>query len=563
MEKQYLAKAQQIPNENRPISEKKVSGLGNFFGIYGGEHIAATEFVIGATLVTWGVKATDIFLGLIIGNILATLTYALICAPIAVDTRVTLYSYLGRTLGPYMQKVYNFIWGLASIAMAASMLTVSASAVREIFGIKIQTLWYPTDIKFILVVIVLGIVVTLVAANGFEAVAKFSSVCVPWMIVIFSAGFFVVIPQLLKATGSAPIHSFGDLMNLFNQNVWNGEIIDGGQKLNIIHVIGFAWMCNLAYHGGLNDMALFRYAKSAKYGFVTLYGMFIGHFFAWSSAGIMGATAAITLNASLSSLDSGAITKAILGNVGLLAVIIAGWTTANPNIYRASLAFQTIFNKFTLKKLTYGVGIVMTIAACFPITSNIMTIVNIIVLVVPALGAIVLAEHWVIPKLGGTRRWSVYKGWKVNYAALSSWIISLIFVVLMKLTGWIHSYLLFLPTYLLAFCLYLILALKMGAKDNYTKQMTEDNKIQEALKILVDGEVKEEICTPKYEFAKRVTTYLSYAILIVLLIITVLVYTGQLSVVFYKSHALTITIAYFVMGGLSTIFKYCLVTKKQ
>ncbi len=33
------------------------------------------------------------------------------------------------------------------------MLTVSVSAVREIFGIKLQTEWYPTDVKFILVVL--------------------------------------------------------------------------------------------------------------------------------------------------------------------------------------------------------------------------------------------------------------------------------------------------------------------------------------------------------------------------------------------------------------------------
>ena len=64
MAKNYKAMAAAIPMEDRPISKKNVSGLGNFFGIYGGEHIAATEFVIGATLVTLGVKATDIFIGL-------------------------------------------------------------------------------------------------------------------------------------------------------------------------------------------------------------------------------------------------------------------------------------------------------------------------------------------------------------------------------------------------------------------------------------------------------------------------------------------------------------------
>ena len=188
--KNYKEIAATYPVEDRPIPSKKISNLGSFFGIYGGEHIAATEFVIGATMVIWGVKASDILLGLIVGNILATLTYALICAPIATDVRVSLYSYLKRVLGPYMQKIYNLVWSFASIAMAASMLTVSASALREIFGVQLQTEWYPTDIKYIIIVIILGIVVTLVAANGFEAVAKFSSVCVPWMIVIFASGFF-------------------------------------------------------------------------------------------------------------------------------------------------------------------------------------------------------------------------------------------------------------------------------------------------------------------------------------------------------------------------------------
>lgn len=559
----YRAKAAAVPVEDRPIAKKKLSGLGNFFGIYGGEHIAATEFVIGATLVTWGVKATDILIGLFIGNILATLTYALICAPIAVDTKVTLYSYLGKTLGTFIQKIYNFVWGLASIAMAASMLTVSASAVREIFGIQIQTNWYPTDIKFIAVVIVLGIIVTIVAANGFEAVAKFSSVCAPWMIVVFAAGIFVGIPQLLTATGGSGVHSFGDFMNLLNTSVWNGEIIEGGQKLTIVHVIGFAWMCNLAYHGGLNDMALFRYAKSPKYGFVTSYGMFVGHFFAWGSAGIMGATAAILLNQSLLVLDSGAITSAVLGSTGLLAVIIAGWTTANPNIYRASLAFQNLFGKVSIKRLTYLVGVVMTIAACFPITANIMVIVNIIVLVVPAIGAIVFTEHWIIPNLGGTRYWAKYRGWKMNYAGLLAWGISLIFVAIGTITQFIHSYFLFLPTYLIAMVSYTILAMLMGAKDDYKEQVKGEEAIQEELEKLVEEEYDEAETAPKYPMAQKVTEGFSYLILGVLAIFTLMVFmSDNVTVAMYKTYSFPITILYFVFGGMATYLKYGLTIEK-
>lgn len=558
----YRKEAQKIPAEDRPISKKNVSGLGNFFGIYGGEHIAATEFVIGATLVTLGVRATDIFLGLIVGNILATLTYALICAPIGVDTRVTLYSYLKKVMGPYMQKIYNVVWGLASIAMAASMLTVSASAVREIFGIKLQTEWYPTDIKFVLVVIVLGIIVTLVAANGFNAVAKFSSVCVPWMIIVFLAGFCVVVPQLIEITGASGIHGFGDFMALMNTSVWNGEVIEGGQDLTIFHVIGFAWMCNLAYHGGLNDMALFRYAKSARYGFVTCYGMFIGHFFAWGSAGIMGATAAIMLNQSLLILDSGAITSAVLGSTGLLAVIIAGWTTANPNIYRASLAYESVFKNVSTKKLTYIVGVVMTVVACFPITMNIMTIVNIIVLVVPPVGAIVFAEHWMLPKLGGTRYWAMYKGWRINYAGLAAWVIALVFVAAMTVTKAIHSYFLFLPTYLLAMVSYLILACLMGAKEDYSRQVEEERRIQEALEKLQDEEDEEaEAVRPRYPAVQKAAAYVSYGVLAVFAVFTFMVAAGSVTPDTWKSVSIIISFLYFALSGVSTYFKFVLVEK--
>lgn len=554
----YVEEAKKIPVEDRPISKRKWSGLGNFFGLYGGEHIAATEFVIGATLVTWGVKATDIFIGLFIGNILATLTYALICAPIAVDTRVTLYSYLGKTLGVPMQKIYNFVWGIASIAMAASMLTVSASAVREIFNIKIQENWYPTDIKFVLVVIILGVIVTLVAANGFEAVAKFSSVCAPWMIVVFGAGIFVVLPQLLEVTNGTSIHSFGDFMNLLNTSVWNGEVADGGQKLSILHVIGFAWMCNLAYHGGLNDMALFRYAKTAKYGMVTAYGMFIGHFFAWGSAGIMGATASILLHQPLAALDSGAITSVILGSTGLLAVIIAGWTTANPNIYRAGLAFQSCFGCKNIKKVTYVVGIVMTIAACFPITANIMAIVNIIVLIVPAIGAIVFAEHWIIPKLGGYRYWAKFKGWKINYAGLIAWVISLIFVVIMTMTKVIHSYLLFLPTYLLAMASYVVLAILMGAKEDYSTETEEERNIQEALKTIVEElEDEDPVKVMRFPMAQKYFAIGSYVVLAVMSVMTLSVFFGGfLSVEAYKIYSFVVTVVYFILGGIATYLKF-------
>lgn len=121
----------------------------------------------------------------------------------------------------------------------------------------------------------------------------------------------------------------------------------------------------------------------------------------------------------------------------------------------------------------------MTIVGCFPIAMNIMTIVNVIVLIVPSVGAIVFAEHWIIPKIGGTRYWATYKGWKMNYAGLAAWMIALGFVAVMTVTKAMHSYFLFLPTYLLAMGSYLVLACLMGAREgkwwDYMADLMETN----------------------------------------------------------------------------------------
>ena len=59
--------------------------------MFSSEHIAGTEFVLGTLLVLHGVTAFDVFAGLAVGNLLAVLSWALMCAPIAVKERLTIY----------------------------------------------------------------------------------------------------------------------------------------------------------------------------------------------------------------------------------------------------------------------------------------------------------------------------------------------------------------------------------------------------------------------------------------------------------------------------------------
>ena len=86
--------------ERSPVQPERLEPARHFAASYAGEHVAGTEFVIGALFVAWGVSTHDILWGLLWGNLLAVLSWGLVCAPIAVQTRLTLYAYLEKIAGP-------------------------------------------------------------------------------------------------------------------------------------------------------------------------------------------------------------------------------------------------------------------------------------------------------------------------------------------------------------------------------------------------------------------------------------------------------------------------------
>lgn len=540
-----MQRVKNTPECDWPVATRDLAGPGKFFGLYGGEHIAATEFVIGATLVQYGCSALDILIGLALGNLLATLSFALLCAPIATDSRLSLYTYLYRVVGAKVQKIYNLVCGIGFAGLAATGICVSATAVRRILNVPIQNEWYPTSIKFIAIVLVLGTVIVYVAANGFEGVSKFASKCVPWMIILFLLGFVCVLPQLASATGSGEIRSLGDIFNLFSNHVWVEQVPASGKKLGIVHVIGFAWACNVVLHLGLNDMSVLRYARSPKYGYISAVGMFVGHYFAWISAGIMGATAAIMLNTDLGLLDSGEVTYTVLGYAGLLGVIVAGWTTANPLIYRVTLSFNAVFPKFTYKKMAYIAGSMISIAACFPAVQRAADILTYLGILVVGMGAVCIMEHFLFPKIGYTRYWNLYKKQDTNWAALISWGLSLILFAVLFITQPIHQNFWFIPTFLIAAISYVILAGFMGAKEAYPKEEAEEIAYEKALQEYVDQQ-EPETQPGEMPMAAKALTWISYAALAVMVVTGIIFCMGVVAVESMKLVEFAMTIVYFV-----------------
>ncbi len=452
------AKSSLYEFDRERIPDSKVLGPGYFAGAFAGEHVAATEFVIGVTFVNWGASVQDIFLGLVIGNVLAVLTWTFVCAPIAVSTRLTLYWYLRNIGGPYFTSMYNVLNALAWAVLGGCMITVSASAVRIPFGIPPQINWYPTDFRFVLVVIGVGVVVVALAVLGFKKLATFATVCAPWMFLMFVAGALVSLPKLYAEAG---VDGFFEMAR---QVVWTGQTPDGSEPMGFWKVAAFAWICNLAAHGALSDMALFRFARKASYGLFSVFGMFLGHYLAWICAGLMGAGAALIMNRPLAGLDSGEVGYQALGWAGALAVLIAGWTTSNPTLYRVGLALQSVTPNWSRVKVTLTAGVVTTAIACFPfVFTGLLEFVGIYGLLLAPIGAVVLTEHWLFPRLGLTRYWASHKGLRLNWAALISWILSIALALTLERSGTLHLFYLFIPVYAFASVSYIVLARAMGA----------------------------------------------------------------------------------------------------
>ena len=547
-----------LEEEQLPVAKHKLHDWTHFAGLYAAEHVAATEFVIGATFVALGAKTMDIILGLLIGNILAVLSWRFITSPIAVDTRLSLYTYLNKIAGDSMTKMYNWANVIIFSVISAAMITVSSTAVRFAFDIPAQLNWYPTNAWFILIVLAVGIFVVSIALYGFNAVSEFSGICAPWLFVMFTSGAMVLLPALsLAVLGKTLPTGWIDFMTLGDQSIWTGINSDGAPGIGLVEVIGFAWAANTITHFGLIDMALLRFAKKKSYGYATSTGMMFGHYVAWIAAGIMGAGAAVILGKSIVELDPGDVAYYALGWSGFVIVIVAGWTTAITNLYRAGLAAQAIFFNHSRKKTTIVVGLVTMIIACFPfVFSQILPLLTYAGLLVVPVGAIVFTEHQIFPRIGFTRYWSSYRQLTFSMPAVASWGLGLVFGFGLNALDVISFYYLFIPTWFFTILLYTLLASRYGAKENYTAEVKEEEVRKETIERFQEQQAKEEpVIAKDRSFLSQGLKFIAIIALVATLVLASNVMFGSASETDYienrelfYTYAFICTLIYFALA---------------
>jgi cytosine permease len=429
--------------DREPVTDAKLSGIGNFIGVYSGEHIAGTEYIIGPLFVSHGVTAIDFLLGLLIGNMLAVLSWLFVTSPISVKTRLTLYWHLRKVAGPRLTAAYSIVNAVMFCFLAGSMISVSATAIGLPFNMKMPGLgdMMPNSMAWVIVVLLVGAAVTMLAILGFEKISRFSSIASPWMILVFVAGAIAVLPKL-------GMTSLGDFWRVANEKIWTGVPYAGQTKFTFWHVMFFAWFCNLAMHIGMSDMSLLRYARKWYYGSATAFGMFLGHFIAWISSSILCAAA-------LGSVAPGPIAYMGAGVAGAVSVVVAGWTTANPTLYRAGLAFQVATPNWKRWKVTLVAGLVTTIAAVFPaLMMKLLDFVALYGLLLMPMGAVIFADFWLLPKLGLKSTFAERNSLAMSWPALFAWLGTLVVCFALPFEIFFKA----LPGWFIALAIYLVLS---------------------------------------------------------------------------------------------------------
>ena len=327
-----------------------------------------------------------------------------------------------------MVKLYNLVNGLLFCFLAGAMVTVSASAVGVPFGITFDV---PTDMfglsnpSFTALVAIVGIIIAAVAAGGYERVARVANIAAPWMIAVFAACGIVSLAQM-EATSVTAISE---------GKYWSDAIAfvqekNGPQTFGFWQIVVFAWLCNGAMHFGMADLSIFRFARTKASGWAPSIGMFLGHYMAWIAAGFMLA-ALIKIQPELALGNDGKVTAnpgllafQSLGWAGIICVVIAGWTTANPTIYRAGLAFQGVLPRSSRTAMTLVAGAVATTAGAFPnLSAQLLDFVGTYGTVLGPMGAVIFVDFYLMKKFGLQNEYATHSGTKVNIAVLIAWLL--------------------------------------------------------------------------------------------------------------------------------------------
>lgn len=454
--------------EREPVPPSKWKSWKSFLGMYAGEHAAGTEFMIGPLFLTAGVSAFDLIVGLLLGNLLAVLSWRFLTAKIAVENRLTLYYQLEKICGKKLVIGYNLANGILFCFLAGAMITVSATAVGIPFDMEMPKLTdtMPNGATWIIIVVLIGAVISLIASKGYDTVSKAANWMSPVIVLAFIACGVVALNQL-------GVKSFTDFWNIWGEG---SDPFPGQLKYTFWHVVIWSWFANAAMHVGMSDLSVFRFAKKASSGWTTAAGMYVGHYMAWIAAALLYAVylkspeaQAFLTNGEAPPVAPGPLANNAIGIFGIIAVVLAGWTTANPTIYRAGLAFQAIMPKVSTFWVTIIAGTVATVSGLFPaFAMKLLGFVALYGFILAPFGAIIVFEHFFHKETGVVKNYAEVANIQFNKSVFLAWAISFGLFYFISLQFDVFLSFVTLPAWLLCGVLFLVFS-KLWQKKNLVK----------------------------------------------------------------------------------------------
>jgi len=431
--------------ERTPVPAHALKGHSAFWGMYAGEHTAGTEFMIGPLFIAWGATANSLIYGLLLGNLLAVLTWRFLTARIATTQRLTLYYKIEKIAGNRFAMIYNLANGILFCFLAGSMITVSATAVGPFFPSMAMPTFdttLPTGPGWVLACVLIGAAMVFVAIKGYGVVAKVGHWAAPWMFLVFVACAVVTLGRLDTL----------DIYALLTPPPGTAT------KISFWGIVCFSWFCNAAMHLGMADLSVLRYARKPSAGWASAAGMFLGHYVAWICAALLlvywvrrhGVDPAV-------GKDPGTMVNDAVGWTGLICVIIAGCTTANPTIYRAGLAFQSIIPGISRTTGTLAAGLLCIGAGIFPaFAMNLLSFVGLYGTALAPVGAIIIVDFFWAKSVGIPVDPAERSGSSFNPAVMLAWVLSVGGALYFYLHDGVFASFLTLPTTLACGLLYVV-----------------------------------------------------------------------------------------------------------
>lgn len=306
----------------------------------------------------------------------------------ASDTGYPLTVLLGKTFGNIGSRyILAALITVTQALQAAVQVGVCAGAfVASLakFGIPFP-LW--------LSIILWGGIMVLTAVYGFKWMTVLSYIAVPFLII-----------SCLYATIRA-IGMYGGFSAIMTYRP--------AQQMDFVSAL--AIMIGIFACGTIVCTDLTRYSKSRRSTIIS------------SVLGILPATLLMIVMGAIMSVGAGTteltelFVKLDMPVIGVMALLLATWTTNTTNFYQSGLAFTRFCGVQDSKRplLTAIVGGVATLMAVFGMLDFFVPMLNGFSIMIPPIAGIMVADYWIIGK-GKKEHWGIMPGF--NFVGIGAWI---------------------------------------------------------------------------------------------------------------------------------------------